>query len=292
MIPQLSMLLGSFFSKGKNLARSEFSVLFTIYTLYLASHYMGWELIFLFFLKQGVGFTFLALFYLVFSVTQLVVLFIFKKLFLRESLVASFVLRMLMFGLALFFFHNIQLILIGILWGVMLQLFWIPYYNGYYNYSGKGNTAQTIGKITIIDTILKMIMPVLGGLIALVFGFRTLFIICIVLLGATAVFSWQHLDSHKAFRCSVRRSLRNFDKLQLVSFVEGLWQTIPFMIVPLATMLFITDELGYGAFLSYLSILMIIGLRIMSRISDKLHNRELFLYPLAVVLSVVTIISG
>jgi len=86
----------------------------------------------------------------------------------------------------------------------------------------------------------------------------------------------------------IRPALKEIRATRSFIFLEGIWEAMIFGIIPVYTLFFIKTSLGYGTFLAYLSLTAVLANLILGKFTDKIQKRIIFLYPLTIIIAVIT----
>ena len=237
----------------------EFFRLNLIYMIYILGIFLGWNIIDLYFIKHGFSFLEISMYYLLFSLSSLLSIISLNGLKIARAIRFSQTLRIWSIVLAVFFASKIQFPLfsnvfikilfyaVGILIGITVELFWIPYYTRYEEFSKTNKETKEVSLLKNFSFFLKVIAPFLGGVIAANLGYLALFAICIILFMINIV-SANGINRNDVLIFNWIDSLKETRGIKTLVILEGVWQTIPFMIVPVFTTKFIMDEQKYGLY--------------------------------------------
>jgi hypothetical protein len=273
----------------------EFIRLNLIYVLYIIGVFLSWNIIAIYFFKQGFNFVEISFYYLLFSLASMLFLLYPHGLNVRTAIKYSQALRIVSFVLVFYFFSKIQLYLTAIVLGIALELFWIPYNFKLKEYESQDSKKLHIRNLMRLGSILKVVVPAIGGLIASRIGFFPLFLTSIFLF-LLNIESCSILSDLK-IKCDIVRAIITTKGVKLLFFLEGLWQTIPFIIVPLISLRYVSVSLQeqsqvffYGLFFSFIALLSVVAYHLTRRMEkqDKKH----ILYPLTTMLAILTIVTG
>ena len=83
-------------------------------------------------------------------------------------------------------------------------------------------------------------------------------------------------------------SFQAIKSTRLIVFLQGIWESLPFGIIPVFSLHFIKSPLYYGTFIAYLSLMSVIANLVLGHLSDKLQRRLAFLYPITLLMAVTT----
>ncbi len=89
---------------------------------------------------------------------------------------------------------------------------------------------------------------------------------------------------------SIKESLELVKTTRLFIFLQGLWEAIPFGVVPIYTLFFIQKPFDLGIYLSYLAFVSILANFLIGKFSDNIRKRTVFLYPITILITAVTIL--
>jgi MFS family permease len=107
-----------------------------------------------------------------------------------------------------------------------------------------------------------------------------------VILAALMIYkAWRlpPLDFEYGFREVIRRARG----LRFLKFVQGVWESGN-MVIPLYGLTFLHSEMEFGAYLSYLGLVGVVGALIVTRLSDRQARRLKYFVPFVLALAVFT----
>ena len=219
--------------------------------------------------------------------TQLIfLLFIHRgtaKRFWRISLIATLFSLLLVIRLT-----NVwQYYLASALSGISMATHWVAYNIAYFGATPKQKTGLGSAIMFSVFPILNVIAPPLAGFImqwnAPIFWVFSITFFCVAyfFVGRQGDFPVEY---------SLAASFSEIRATRVFLFLEGIWEAIPFAIIPIYTLYFIQTPLSYGAFAAYLSLISVAANLLLGKTTDKLQKRVLFLYPLALVLAAPTFV--
>ncbi len=169
--------------------------------------------------------------------------------------------------------------------GFNLYLFFIFYNIAHFEASSKEKTGLSSGIMFAIPPLIGVFAPLFAGFVAHIniwFGWILSFATL-----AVAVFLIK-FQNHFQITYSIEDSLQEISKTRAFIFIEGIWEALIFAFIPIYTLFFIKDSLGYGIFLTYLAILSVVATLSVGKISDKLQKRAVFLYPVTLTMAFAT----
>ena len=226
-----------------------------IYSLYLVHSIRGFVasligfFIPIYLLKIGFSLTQILIFY---GIKSFFMLFfailaggIGNKLGLKHTMAISLPLLLLYFITMLFLEGNQSLLILytlAILNSLNTALYWIPMHSLFARFSSDKNGSSQVGVLLSLKSFSAIIAPLLGGLITIIFGFESLFIVAIIILIVPIVILAQAKDirPHIKFSSSdlfrfFKTHRRHFLSIMLDSFgsfAENiLWPLFVFLIL-------------------------------------------------------------
>jgi len=268
-----------------------FLEVYLLQAFYCLPFSLGWAFALLFYVSLGFTATQIMVFYLVHYLTILSVLMLLRKSRAFSLITASLFLAAVGFFVISRVETAGEFYLVPVIFGLASPLFWIPYNIIYFSFAQKDGRALTSGLLFLVLPALNTVMPILAGLMIASQGFRVLFTASMLAAILALVYAIKVGDS-KVLDLSYRKTLKPTKGVRTLIYLEGIWQGVSWICVPLITFTFIDSSLGYGSFLSYLGVIGAISSLILCGISDRLRNRTFFLVPAVTLVSVFTIASG
>ncbi|MFH1561618.1 MAG: hypothetical protein ABID04_03505, partial [Patescibacteria group bacterium] len=139
----------------------------------------------------------------------------------------------------------------GLLWlapiigGITTPLYWLPYHSAFASKSGKGELCHQVTNLSNITRLVSILAPLIGGFIAVKFGFQTLFPTGVVLMivSSLPVFFDEYNQKEKVLPVgSIKENIFSPAKRKLFAsfFFQGFenvagsigWPLILFMFLP------------------------------------------------------------
>ncbi len=139
--------------------------------------------------------------------------------------------------------------------------------------------------------MLNVFLPAAAGFIARDFGFRALFFSAAAINILALVFV-KRTGKDRLLHFDIKKALKNTEGVRTLNMLEGIFEGILWTAVPLATISFITAEVDYGLFFSYLGLFGALAAVVLARMSDRLKRRTLFIYPTVMLLGISTILAA
>jgi len=169
--------------------------------------------------------------------------------------------------------------------GFIIFLFWVPYNIRYFVLSHSANRATLAGHLIVVGPILNTFIPVTSAVVMARLGLPFLIAGGAVLAAVLIYKAWRlpHLDFQYDFRDVMRRARG----LRFLKFVQGVWESGN-MAIPLYGLTFLKSEMEFGAYLSYLGLVGVVGALIVTRLSDRQARRLKYFFPFVLALAVLT----
>ncbi|HHQ44765.1 MAG TPA: hypothetical protein ENN13_01340, partial [Candidatus Altiarchaeales archaeon] len=191
-----------------------------------------------------------------------------------------------------FFVKNLPLlILYNLIQGFYLGLFWLPYDTVYFRMGDKFKTAFHSSIAFLSYPLMNTFMPFIAGSFITATGFRMVFSLAsfasLILFVLTGFVRYEHeID----FTFSKMREISR--RIRSLLVIEGFWQGVDWIALPLISFYYFTSSLSYGSFLSYIGLTGALASLILCRISDSKGQRRVFAYSSIFMLAALTIISS
>jgi len=259
--------------------------IFTIQKLFISFEIFSFSMVLPFLIKY---FSFKEVLggYLILYLTPLPLIYFSKKLFTKELLFSSFIIRWLcvfifvlkptLHSMYAYFFFN----------GLIIFFFWTPYNIRYFTFSHRMNRATSAGHFVIVGPILNTFIPFISGLIISRLGPKYIISISTILM-LFLLYKGSKLPKLN-ISYSFADIMKKSDGLRLLKFIQGIWE-VASMLTPLYALIFLTGELAYGGFLSYLGLVGVIATLFITKFSDIQQKRLKFFLPLVISLGLITL---
>lgn len=272
-----------------------FSRVLLVYILWTACWIFGGSFFEVYFLHLGMSFQDIFLAECFWFVASMFTIPLVKRFKARDSMVVGIAAGLL--SSALLFF------LPGQPWtafpfrfmvGLTHIAFWIPLNTMYYELrkESKDENAFLGALYYALTPILSLFLPAVGGLAAASFGYSALFMISMACFAITGVAAWM-LVENKPYSYDLGNALRSISGLRSIIFLEGFSAAI-IINVTLAIMplIYITEPLQFGIFLSASTVFAVAASVFTARISDKAQRRREFLLPVVFLFGASTILMA
>ncbi|MBI2326878.1 MFS transporter [Candidatus Curtissbacteria bacterium] len=263
----------------------EFRALLLFYFSYIFFVTFSRSLLPTYFLKEGFSFKEIVASGGIIFLAQLICLFIFKKPSLliawRFSLIAWLIFILLVVRLE----NHLQFYLAMIANGISIFLFFIVYNVIHFDYTPQNRRGESTAVMVAFGPIISIIAPFAAGILA-----QIKFSLVWLVSGIVFIFCYYltFLQKDFSYEYSIKKALSYVAATRIYVFLEGIWEAMVFAVIPVYTLFFINTPLNYGIFASYLALLGAISSFILGKFTDKIQKRAVFLYPVTVIMAVVT----
>ncbi len=259
--------------------------LFIFYASYLWFSSFSQTILPTHYLQQGLYFKELILGKIITFIAVLVLLLILTaftaKLAWRLGLIFSFLNVLLSIKLL----NIYQFYLLSAFAGFTIVLFYVFYNIAHFENSPKEKTGISSALMFSVISLIYLIAPVISGFIKSINAD-----VLWVLSGVFFLISFLLINRQKDFRVEYKviEALKETKATRLFIFISGIWDALPFVIIPIYTLFFIKTPFSYGLFISYLSLIGIIANLSLGRLTDKIQKRSIFLYPITISMVLIT----
>ncbi len=235
--------------------------------------------------QQGLNFQDLILGRLILYISTLIFLLLITSLASKPAWRLALIFSFLNIMLSIKILNIQQFYLLSSFAGISNYFFYVVYNIAHFENSPKERTGISSALMFSIISIVGLLAPALSGYIKSINATALWF-----LSGFFFVVSFSLIWLQKDFRLEykVKDSLNELKATRLFIIIEGIWESLPFVVIPIYTLFFIKTPLNYGFFISYLSLVGIIANLLLGRLTDRLQKRSVFLYPITILMIVVT----
>ena len=205
-----------------------------------------------------------------------------------------------MIGVAFILFATILLLFVpttfsGYLYrfvlGFTIFFFWLPFNTLYYEFS-KGNHAQLSALYYAMSPALTLILPLLSGYVASLFGFSALFILAIIVILFTLLAAHRLLED-KAYGFDLAASLKSINGLKSILFLEGFTASLIIgSTIPIILLDFAASPFEFGLMTSLATVFSLIAMAVTAKMSDDCRQRRKFLLPVTAGFAIATIFAS
>ena len=181
-----------------------------------------------------------------------------------------------------------QYYLYSLLLGSNTALFFVPYNVVHFKLTPGRRTGFSSGILFSVYPVIALIAPLAAGWLAEL-DYIYIWILSALFFGIS--FYLIKFQVQIKFNLDLKRDFAYLKPTRLIVFLQGVWETLIFGLIPIFTLYFITTPLAYGSYLSYLALVGIIANLLLGKMSDSKQDRLRFLIPVTVLMGLVTIIS-
>lgn len=173
----------------------------------------------------------------------------------------------------------------SILSGFVMALFYVAYNIAHYQLTPKHRTSYSSAILFSVFPLVGLVAPLAAGWLA-----ETSYNLIWFSSGIFFLISFYIIKFQKQFLVTIDliSGFRTIKAMRLFVFLEGIWETLPFGIIPVFSLYFIKSPLYYGTYMAYLSLMAVIANLLLGQISDKLKKRLVFLYPVTILMALTT----
>lgn len=238
------------------------------------------------FLREGLTFLQIAIGTLLLFVGQLILLLTIKHINARTSWFWALVTSFLFIVLSVHITTVWQYYLASLFAGCSLFFYWVPYNIAHFRMTPKEKTGISSAVMFSVFPVIGVFAPLLAGYLAeinilIVWALSLVFF----LLSLVALMKQVNFSVHY----DVSSALSAIPMTRVFLLLEGIWEALIFVIVPIYTLFFIKTPLHYGSFVAYLSFVGVLANLIMGKVEDKLQKRRVFLFPITLALALTTL---
>jgi len=199
----------------------------------------------------------------------------------RLSFIASFLTILLIMRIV----SPAQFYLASVVSGLYIPLFHIAYNIAHYRLTPAHRTGYSSAIMFSIFPVVGLVAPLAAGWLAeinylYVWIFSGIFFLITFLL--------TKFQTDFPIKYDLSASFQAIKSTRLIVFLQGIWESLPFGIIPVFSLHFIKSPLYYGTFIAYLSLMSVIANLVLGHLSDKLQRRLAFLYPITLLMAVTT----
>lgn len=268
-----------------------FIKLYAVHFFFTVSHVFGWTLSSLYFVKIGYTFMDVALYFALSFITSVLVIIAAKQFRSDRSMQIGIIFKILLFFAAVYAFVKPLIFAVAIIQGIVMVSYGVTMNVRFFKFRGEGKNASHSGLFFILWPVFGALLPALAGLSAEKYGMAFVFFVGVLLLvPALAISLW--LKKSDMIPSDFKAFVKNTKGLKTIVFIQGIWEGIDWVVVPLVTLTFVSNEFEFGAFYSYLGVFGIAAFFALGRMSDRMKKRAVFIYPITIAIAVFTILGG
>jgi MFS family permease len=196
----------------------------------------------------------------------------------RLSFITSFLTILLIMRIA----SPAQFYLASVVSGLYIPLFYIAYNIAHYRLTPPHRTGYSSAIMFSIFPIVGLVAPLAAGWLAqidyvYVWIFSGIFFLITFLL--------TKFQTDFPIKYDLAAGWQAIKATRVIVFLQGVWEALPFGIIPVFSLHFIKSPLYYGTYMAYLSLMSVIANLVLGQLSDRLQRRLAFLYPITLVMA-------
>jgi len=243
-----------------------------------------------YFLKWGLSLNQILLGICIAFLAQFIFLLMFRKINARNFNAH------LSWGLSLASFLVFILLIIDLSWtpkfyiasvfsGLTTLLFYIYYNAAHFKLTSQEKVGHSSAIMFSLGPIISILAPLASGFVA-GFGYNYIWISS----GLLTVVAFFLMKAQKNFTInySFKEAFNEIRRTRLFIFCEGVWEALPFGIIPVYTLFFLKTPSGYATFLAYLALVSVMANLTLGKYTDKIQKRAVFMFPISIILSAAT----
>lgn len=267
----------------------KFIYTFLLYTAYVWFITFSGSVLPTHFLTEGLNFQQMMLGRVFGLVAQLFILTFVTNLWSRRSWRLAAISSLIYLLLVIKIHSALQFYVAWAFAGFATTLFFVSYNIAHFENTPKEKRGFSSAMMFALPPLIKFVAPLAAGLIATwsmnwLWGLAVFFFVLPITLA--------NFPDNFQIKYSVKKAWREIRATRWFIVIEGVWEALSMGIVPIYTLYFIKDPLPYGAYLAYLSLLAILANLIFGRFTDKVQKRAVFLYPVTIILALMTLLFG
>lgn len=262
--------------------------------LYATSTIFAWGFTFLYFIGMGFSYEQILFFNIVTYVGVMAGVLVMGRRTIRAYayIKAAIILVAATYLLVYLLSNTTQFYLLAIVSGLVMPLFWIPFNVLYFRMRKRDTIASMSGVSFMVFPVLGAILPLFSGAFTMFFGLRNLFAVAAVVSLLPLAYAVKTQTKTK-IKFDLRKAVYASRRVQGITLVEGVWQGVDWVAVPLFTLYFIKEGFRYGAFLSYIGLAGAIAALLLCKLSDRMRrDRAKFVLPVVTLTGLFTVLSG
>ena len=183
--------------------------------------------------------------------------------------------------------HPYQYYLATIISGFSIIFYFVPYNIVHFQLTPTHRTGLSSAIFFSVHPIISLFAPLLAGFLA-----QQSYSWIWVLSGIFYFLTFSLVKYQKSFNINyqIKSSFKAIKATRVFIFLQGIWESLVFGIIPIFSLFFIKSPLHYGTYMAYLALMGILANLSLGRLTDKLQKRTIFLYPLTIILGITTLL--
>jgi len=168
------------------------------------------------------------------------------------------------------------------IFGLTIISFYLIYNIAHFELTPRHRTGFSSAIFFSIYPLVSLITSLLAGLLA-----QANYLFIWILSGLFFFIPQYLVKFQKDFKVSynLKLSLQAIKATRSFIFLQGIWESLLFGIIPVFSLYFIKSPLSYGAYMAYLSLMSVLANLLLGRYTDRVQKRILFLYPLTLIMA-------
>lgn len=192
----------------------------------------------------------------------------------------------LLYVLGIYLMRNSsQLYFFSFIRGLITPLFYICFNVIYFKLVSQEKRSQGGALMFNAPILIGLLAPLIAGYLVEV---NILFLLPFILLSFLLNWYVTHTQNDFTIKYHLKEIITAVKETKILIFLQGFWESLIFIIIPIYSLFFIKSPIWYGTFIAYLSFISIIANFFLGKLSDKIGKRIIFLYPLTIFLSLNT----
>jgi hypothetical protein len=171
--------------------------------------------------------------------------------------------------------------------GFTTFLFFVYYNTAHFKNTADGKTSHSSALMFSVGPMISVFAPLAAG-IAAEYKYNLVWFLSGIFL-LIPYFLIKKQQNFKIKR-SLSDSFREIKSTRIFIFIEGIWESLIFGIIPIYTLFFLKTPLNYTTFIAYLAFISVLANLLLGRFSDKVQKRAIFIYPITILLAGATFI--
>jgi len=268
-----------------------FRDLVTIYVLWLASMFFAGSLFEVYFFDLGLDMEGIYFADGLWFVAGLLILPFLKGFRTRPFIIAGAVVSFVSALLLLVYPDPNAAYIYRLLLGTTHVFFWMPFNTAYYEFRHQNN-AMLGALYYSFAPLLSLFLPGISGSIASTIGYGVLFILAMLGYAAALVMALRTV-ADREYRFDLPESIRAIRGLRAIMFLEGFSvMAVTSITLPVMLLLFADTPMEFGLFMSLVTVFSLAASFLVSRISDRMQDRHIFLLPSALGFTLATVLAS
>ncbi|MBU1085844.1 MAG: hypothetical protein ABIJ43_02555 [Candidatus Beckwithbacteria bacterium] len=266
-----------------NLRRKRFFNLLVFYASYVWFKSFSGSVLIPYYHQQGIVQQQMVIADVLFFLSAIVITLFLKTIYSKKSWRLALIFSMIGLFLITNIYNIYQYYLSSIIIGFTIIFFYVTYNIAHFELTPKHRTGFSSAILFSLAPIISLIAPLVAGFTAN-FNYLYIWIFSLIFFLLSFYLSRKQYN----FKIQYKISFKEIKPTMVFTFLEALWEPLVFTVIPVFSLFFIKSPLYFGAYMSYLSLMSVIANLTLGKLTDKLQKRIVFLYPLTILMAVVT----